>query len=198
MNEWLRHVAIPGVSLLLLTTACGEDREATGECRGTYLGEQVEWPIDGVYSRMRRDRFGLLETKLMLNYLPGGQGPFTAFGADTEFTRGLSVERSSGPLTVQLLVEDVRLAPEAGTPMKWWSATRSDANGSGPGFPLRSGIPASGTLTLEEVDSDFAEGHFVYRYASGDELTCTFNIPTPVAAGDAGGGSGGWDDDDDD
>ncbi|WP_342380373.1 hypothetical protein NVS55_12330 [Myxococcus stipitatus] len=198
MNERIRCAAVPGVALLLFTTACGDDRVATGECRGTHAGESVDWPIDGVYSRLERDRFGLLPTELKINYVPAGLDTLIAFGADAELTRGMSLERSSGPVTVQLLVQEDRLVPEGGTPVKWWRATRSGAGGSGPGFPLASGVPDSATLTLVEIDSDFAEGHFVYRYASGDELTCTFNIPTPAAAGDGGGAGGGGDDDDDD
>ncbi|AGC43760.1 putative lipoprotein [Myxococcus stipitatus DSM 14675] len=181
--------------MLPLTTSCGADREATGECRGTYRGEQVAWPIDGVSSRLGRDRFGFVPTWLWLNYLPGGQATLTAFGADVELTRGMSLERSSGPLTVQLLGVEVGLAPEEGTPVVRWMASYAVPHGAIAGFPHDSGIPASGTLTLDEVSDDSAEGRFVYRYASGDELTCTFNVPTPAAAGDAWRDTGDGDDD---
>lgn len=113
---------------------------------------------------------------------------------------GMSLKRSNGPLIVQLLPVDgnLYLAPEEGTPVVYWSASHADANGTIAGSPQTSGLPASGTVTLEEVGDDYAEGHFVYRYANGDELTCTFNIPTPNAAGDAWDDSAGDDDDDDD
>ncbi|MCP3059797.1 hypothetical protein LXT21_13515 [Myxococcus sp. K38C18041901] len=199
MNEWLRRAAAPGLVTLLLTTACGDSREATGECRGTLQAEQVDWPIDGEDSRLVRDRFGFITPWLFLNYLPDGQATLSAFGADVELADGTSLARGDVPRTAQLLNTGFDLAPEQGSAVKSWQATRADSVGSGTGFPERSGVPANGTLTLEVLADDHAEGRFVYRYANGDELTCTFDVPTPAAAGSIwDGGGGGGDDDDDD
>ena len=48
-------------------------------------------------------------------------------------------------------------------------------------------------MTLERVIPDHAEGHFIYRYANGSELTCTFDVPDRLfvepapPTGDVGG-----------
>jgi hypothetical protein len=158
----------------------------------------VDWPIDGEYSRLTRDRFGVIDPLLFISYLPDGQATLSDFGVDIELVDGAAFDRGDAPRTAQLVNTGAALAPEEGSGVKRWRPTRSDSGGSGTGYPERSGVPASGTLTVEVLADDHAEGHFVYRYASGDELKCTFDIPTPAAAGSVWDGAGDGDDDDDD
>ncbi|AKF86408.1 hypothetical protein MFUL124B02_26305 [Myxococcus fulvus 124B02] len=197
MNEWLRRAAVPGVVTLLLTTACGDSREATGECRGAYLGAQVDWPIDGEYSRLVRAPLGFTTPWLFLKYTANGQDRLLNFGADVELANGAELERGQAPRTARLINTDTDLAPEQDSAVKTWRAMWAGTAGSGSGFPDGSGVPASGTFTLEVLADDHAEGRYVYQYANGDELTCTFDVPTPAAAGSIWDGAGDGDDDDD-
>lgn len=176
------RTALPWFAIALLTSACGA--EATGECTGTHAGERVNWPIDGESTR-------LVGATLHLDYLPEGSAGLTAFGAEVRLSnRGFAEE--DAPRTVQLVRELERLSPEETSLVVGWDGMVGMRNGFGTGYPEASGVPASGTLTLDVLDSDHAEGRFVYRYEDGNELTCTFNAPTPAAAGDIS------DDDEDD
>jgi hypothetical protein len=184
------------MACVLLTTACGT--EATGECRGTHLGESVNWPIDDESARLVRtisDRYENRATWLFLKYLPGGSAGLTSFGAHVQLVDGVSIDAQSGSRTVQLVKEESDLSPEEDSLVVGWEGRVGTQRSYGSGYPEASGVPMAGSLTLDVVDSDHAEGRFVYRYADGNELTCTFNVPTPAAAD---GALGGDDEDDDD
>lgn len=185
------RVITPIIVSALLTTACGTD--ATGECRGTYRGASVTWPIEGEASRWEPAR-----TRIVLQYTPQRPSTMKGFGANVHLVSGASVRGT--PVTIALSNEaGVRLAPEAGTLVEGWYGTVWPSSGSGmtSGFPSVSGVPMGGSVTLEAVNEDYAAGRYVYRYEDGSELTCTFNAPSPARAAGIWGGDGDDDDDDD-
>lgn len=192
------RAVIPIIASALLTTACGTD--ATGECTGTHLGAQVKWPIDAELSRWvpyGAGGNGVTGTWIDLSYLPQKDAVLTEFGVDIRLVNGTQVR--GAPVTVGLANEEARrLVPEPDSVVEGWLAhvvTRTSV-GSPTGYPVESGVPMAGTLTLEEVNEDFAAGKYVYRYEDGNELTCTFNVPSASRA--AGWLGGDVDDDDDD
>ncbi|MFY1824927.1 hypothetical protein ACN47A_03370, partial [Myxococcus fulvus] len=148
-------------------------------------------------SRLVSDRFGFTTPWLFLKYRAEGQDRILNFGADVELTNGSELERGQAPRTARLINTGTDLAPEQDSAVKTWRATWAGTAGSGAGFPEGSGVPASGSFTLEVLADDHAEGRYVYQYASGDELTCTFDVPTPEASESIWDGAGDGDDDDD-
>lgn len=199
MPSVLTRAVLPFIAIALLTTACGTD--PTGECRGTYLGARVNWPIDAEYSRLERQisgRLGNRSVRLTLRYSPNGSSGLTDFGANVVLVDNATV--SDGPVTVLLDDNDRgELVPESTSLVVDWAGmvgTRNSYVRSG--FPEASGVPTAGSVTLAEVTDDFAAGQYVYHFAEGSELTCTFNVPTPARADGLFGGDVDPDDDDDD
>ncbi|MFY2561150.1 hypothetical protein ACN469_26345 [Corallococcus terminator] len=189
MNYPSRLAALSWMTTALLLTACG-GRDATGECRGNHLGESVNWPIDGENSWVSDDYSA---NTVYLTYLPRGQAGLTGFGAEIGLTGG-SISSSR---TVALISTESGLELAENSLVLDWDGTVSTSSGYGTGFHEVSGIPAGGSVTIDVVDDERAAGRFVYRYSNGDELTCTFDAPTPAAAEGIFGGGGGDDDDDD-
>jgi hypothetical protein len=161
-----------------------------GECTGTYQGQEVAWPILSnsvqIYSSHPD---GSTNTKLSLNYTTQGFKGLLGFGADI-LLMGEPLFEGVGSRTVKLMSTESRLVPEDTSLVREWEGN------VGPGqigYLVPPGIPVEGSVTLERVVPDHAEGHFIYRYANGGELTCTFNVPdrpyvepTPYT-GDVGG-----------
>ena len=195
MSPLILRSALPLLALTLLTTACGT--EAAGECRGTHAGEEVNWPIDDDSARIVRttsDGYGNQSTWLYLDYLPDGSAGLTRFGAHVELVNGVSIDAEEEARTAGLVKKEEALVPEEDSLVLRWQGMIGTQRGFGSGYPEDSGVPQSGSLTLDVVDDDHAEGRFVYRYADDTELTCTFNVPTPAVAD---GAAGDGDDDDD-
>lgn len=190
MNCLSLRTALSWMATALFLTACG-GRDATGECRGKHLGVSVNWPIDGENSWVSDSS---PVNTVTLSYLPRGHADMTSFGVEM----GLTSTTLSDSRTVALINKVVELEPEENSLVRDWEATRSTSTESGRGYHAESGVPASGSLTLDVVDDEHAAGRFVYRYGNGDELTCTFDAPTPAAAEGIFGGGGDVDDDDDD
>ncbi|AKQ64506.1 putative lipoprotein [Myxococcus hansupus] len=161
----------------------------------------MNWPIDTEYSRLERqlsDRLGIRTVRLLLYYAPNGSAGLTDFGANVRLVDNATV--SNGPVTVFL--DDNgrgRLVPESTSLVVDWEGLVGTRHASvGTGYPEASGVPMAGSVTLVEVTDDFAAGHYVYHFADGSELTCTFNIPTPERADGWWDGDVEYDDDDDD
>ncbi|GHG63046.1 hypothetical protein GCM10012319_02270 [Comamonas sp. KCTC 72670] len=198
MPSVLPRAVLPVIASALLTTACGTD--PTGECRGTHLGARVNWPIDVESSRLERRLSGSLGNRtvqLNLRYIPNGDAGLTDFGAFVRLVDNAKV--SNGPVTVLLVGNGgARLVPESTSLVLEWDGIVGTRGFTGSGYPEASGVPLAGSVTLAEVTGDFAAGHYVYHFADGSELTCTFNIPTPARADGLLGGDVDVDDDDDD
>ncbi|WP_240356243.1 hypothetical protein [Myxococcus eversor] len=189
MNCLGLRAALSWMAAALLLTACG-GRDATGECRGKHLGVSVNWPIDGEASVFVDLNIG---DTVFLTYLPRGHAGLKTFGAEINLLDG----ESSTSRTVALINRELRLEPEDNPLVVNWEGTRDTASESGKGFHAETGVPARGSVTIDVVDDEHAAGRFVYHYENGDELTCTFDAPTPEAAEGIWGGGGDGDDDDD-
>ncbi len=147
----------------------------------------------------RRLSGGLSNRSVQLNlrYSPNGDAGLTAFGANVRLVDNAAV--SNGPVTVLLAGNGAgRLVPESTSLVLEWDGLVGTRGFTGSGYPEASGVPLAGSVTLAEVARDFAAGHYVYHFADGSELTCTFNIPTPARANGLFGGDVDVDDDDDD
>jgi len=99
---------------------------------------------------------------------------------------------------VKLLPQQDRLVPEETSLVRRWEA---NTGGVGSAYLSPPGVPVEASVTLNRVTPDHTEGQFIYRYADGGMLTCTFDVPDRVYddGQDSGGGCGGdYDDDDDD
>lgn len=195
MNCLSLRAALPWMATALFLTACGGGRDATGECRGTYLGEAVVWPIDGVASRLMDEAYD--SNWVNLTYLPRGQAGLTGFGVDILLDKDRRIDEGSGSRTVLLINKETEFAPEVNLLVHGWYGTLRKSSGSGRGYHEASGLPRGGSVTFDVVDDKRAAGHFIYRYENGDELTCTFDAPTPAEAEGIFGGAGDGDDDDD-
>ncbi|RKG75244.1 hypothetical protein, partial [Corallococcus terminator] len=167
------RTVLPLLSLALLASAC--DPQATGECKGTHLGKSVNWPIstNAVLTRIDFLEDGTPSTLIDLSYTPDSVEGLQEFGVDIQLVRGASVEEGAAK-TVKLLPQEDRLVPEETSLVsRWWGNT----GGTQVGYLAVPGVPVEGSVTLDRVALDHAEGHFVYRYADGGELTCTFDVP---------------------
>ncbi|RYZ43088.1 MAG: hypothetical protein EOO71_04980 [Myxococcaceae bacterium] len=180
---------LPLLACALLSTAC--DPQPKGECKGTHLGQSVNWPIstNAVLTRIDFLEDGTPSTLIDLSYTPEGVEGLEEFGVDIQMVRGASVEEDASK-TVKLLPQGDKLHPEETSLVsRWWGNM-----GTAVGYLAAPGVPVEGSVTLDRVALDHAEGHFVYRYADGGELTCTFDVPELVLVG-GGDGDGDYDDD---
>ncbi|MFE8603093.1 hypothetical protein [Archangium violaceum] len=185
----------------LLIPSCHSTPKPTGECTGTYLGQSVTWPLTlNSYQPTLIDSDGSVHTQIQLNYTPNGVSGLVNWGVRITLTGEPRFEASSSR-TVKLQPQQERLVPEETSLVRGWEGFTSQASA----YPTPPGVPVEGSVTLRRVTPDHAEGQFVYRYADGGVLTCTFDVPDRVyeedeqdSGGGCGGGGGGYDDDDDD
>ncbi|MBE4751670.1 hypothetical protein G4177_26200 [Corallococcus sp. ZKHCc1 1396] len=199
MTRFPSRTALPLLACALLASAC-EAPVASGECKGTHLGQSVNWPIssNAVLSRIDFMEDGTRSTAIELSYTPDGVEGLQDFGVDIKLVKDVKIQEG-GSKTVKLLPREDRLDPEETSLVLKWKGNMGDAEG----YLAAPGVPVEGSVTLDRIALDHAEGHFVYRYKDGGELTCTFNVPeyglTDITDdGDGGGGGGGGGDDDDD
>ncbi|MCY1076349.1 hypothetical protein [Archangium lansingense] len=183
----------------LLIPSCHSTPNPTGECTGTHLGRSVTWPLtsNSLQSTVS-DSDGSAHTRVQLNYTPNGVSELVNWGVSITLTGEPRFE-ASPPRTAKLLPQQDRLVPEEPSLVLMWEGFTS----SGSAYLSPPGVPVEGSLTLRRVTPDHAEGQFVYHYADGGILTCTFDVPDRLdddgQDSDVGcGGGGGYDDDDDD
>ncbi|RKH18765.1 hypothetical protein D7Y13_05820 [Corallococcus praedator] len=181
---------LPLFACALLLSAC--DPQPEGECKGTHLGQSVNWPIssNAVLTRIDFLEDGTPSTLIDLSYTPDRVEGLQEFGVDIQLVRGASVEEGEAK-TVKLFAKEDRLEPEDRSLVARWGG---NMGGTLMGYLAVPGVPVEGSVTLDRVALDHAEGHFVYRYADGGELTCTFDVPELVLVG-GGDGDGDYDDD---
>jgi hypothetical protein len=166
----------PWLVCALLTAACDWHPvpKPEGECTGTYKGQDVSWPITltSIQSDFSHSD-GSTNNQLSLNYTTEGFHGLQGFGASI-LLRGKPLFEGVGPLTVKLIPREGQLVPEEAALVREWEGNV----GTGQiGYLSPPGVPMEGSVTLERVIPDHAEGHFIYHYADGSELTCTFNVP---------------------
>jgi hypothetical protein len=143
---------------------------ATGECRGTYQGRRVRWPLQEFSALVHRDVQGELpSTFIDLDYTPEGEPYLEGFGVDIHLVEEARVDTD---LTVSLARRDTQLVPTQTSLVTRWVGSI----GSGAGYLSPPGVPVEGSVTLEDVTAYAAEGRFVYRYEDGGQLTCTFDV----------------------
>src|SRR4051794_8347433 len=167
MSRTPPRTVLPLLSLALLASAC--DPQATGECKGTHLGRSVNWPLstNAILTRISFLEDGTPSTLIDLAYTPDGVEGLQEFGVDIQLVRGASVDEGAAK-TVKLLPRGDGLHPEETSLVsRWWGNM-----GTTEGYLAAPGVPVEGSVTLDRVALDHAEGHFVYRYADGGELTC--------------------------
>ncbi|MCY1076319.1 hypothetical protein [Archangium lansingense] len=169
---------LPWLACALLTAACNLYQpvpEPEGECTGTYKGQDVSWPIittTSVQSNFSHSD-GSTNNQLSLHYTTEGFHGLQGFGASI-LLRGKPLFEGVGPLTVKLVPREGQLVPEETSLVRKWEGNV----GTGQiGYLSPPGVPMEGSVTLARVIPDYAEGHFIYHYADGSELTCTFNVP---------------------
>ncbi len=167
---------LPWLACALLTAACdySPPLKPVGECKGTYQGQDVTWPI---ITSSRQIAFshpdGSMNTKLSLQYTPQGFNGLQGFGASI-LLMGKPLFEGGGSQTVRLISREMQLVPEETSLVREWEGNV----GTGQiGYLAPPGVPVDGSVTLERVIPDHAEGHFIYHYANGSELTCTFDVP---------------------
>ncbi|HEX8702203.1 MAG TPA: hypothetical protein VF815_25450 [Myxococcaceae bacterium] len=180
----------------LLTASCDLIPKPSGECTGTHLGQSVAWPItlNSTHSGLS-DMDGSQRALINLNYTPQNVQGLPSFGADIILTSETQFEAGS-PRTVKLLLQQDRLVPEETSLVLRWEGKTSPG---GSAYLTPPGVPMEGSVTLNQVTPDHAEGQFVYRYTDGGVLTCTFDVPDRIYDdGDDSDWGGGGDDDDDD
>ncbi|WNG30188.1 hypothetical protein F0U62_43885 [Cystobacter fuscus] len=186
----------------LLIPSCHSIPKPAGECTGTHLGQSVAWPLTLNSHQSTLINFdGSEHTRVQLNYTPNGVPGLESLGVSLTLT-GMPRFEASPPRTVKLLPQQDRLVPEETSLVRAWEGTTGRGSDA---YLTPPGVPVEGAVTLRRVTPDHAEGQFVYRYADGGMLTCTFDVPDRVyddgqdSGGDSGcGGGGGYDDDDDD
>lgn len=143
---------------------------ATGECRGTYQGRRVRWPLQESSSLLYRSGQGELpETFIDLDYTPEGEPVLEGFGVDIHLVEEAGVDQDR---TVSLMPREGQLVPTESSLVTRWVGNV----GSGAGYLSPPGVPVEGSVTLEDVTALAAQGRFVYRYADGAALTCTFDV----------------------
>ncbi|OJT17190.1 hypothetical protein BO221_46565 [Archangium sp. Cb G35] len=186
----------------LLIPSCHSTPKPTGECTGTHLGQSVAWPLSLSSHHSTLINLDLsAHTRIQLNYKPTGVPGLESLGVNLTLTGEPQFEESV-PRTVKLLPQQDRLVPEEISLVRSWEGT---TGGGSNAYITPPGVPVEGSVTLRRVTPDHAEGQFVYRYADGGVLTCTFDVPDRVyeeddqdSGGGCGGGGGGYDNDDDD
>jgi len=196
MTQFTPRGVLALLTCALLTASCDLIPKPSGECTGTHLGQSVSWPItlnstQGSLSEIDGSR----HTQLELNYTPRGVQGLEGFGATIVLMGELQFEAGT-PRTVKLLPQQSSLVPEETSVVRRWEGHTGVGASE---YLTPPGVPVEGSVTLNQVTPDHAEGQFIYRYADGGMLTCTFDVPDRIYDdGDIGGGGGGDDDDDDD
>ncbi|WP_434299193.1 hypothetical protein [Corallococcus exiguus] len=90
------------------------------------------------------------------------------FGVDIHLVADARVKNR----TVSLTPREARLMPTESSLVTRWVGNI----GSGTGYQSPPGVPVEGSVTLKDATAYAAQGHFVYRYADGGGLTCTFDV----------------------
>lgn len=175
----MRAMALPPRTVLpLLACALGVSScywlddlpRATGECRGTYQGRRVRWLLQEFSALVHRSGQGELpDTFIDLDYTPEDEPVLEGFGVDIHLVEGVRVEKAR---TVSLIPRETQLVPTESSLVTRWVGNI----GAGAGYLSPPGVPVDGSVTLEDVTASAAQGRFVYRYADGDTLTCTFDV----------------------
>ncbi|MBN8233426.1 hypothetical protein JYK02_38500 [Corallococcus macrosporus] len=143
---------------------------ATGECVGTHEGRRVHWPLQERSSLVHRSVQGELpDTFIDLDYTPDGEPVLEGFGVDIHLVEGARVKEDR---TVGLQPRQGQLVPVEPSLVTRWVGNIGGASG----YLSSAGVPVEGSVTLDEVSASAAEGRFVYRYADGGALTCTFEV----------------------
>ncbi|MBN8465457.1 hypothetical protein JYJ95_02985 [Corallococcus exiguus] len=168
------RVVLPLLACALCVSSCfwldDEFPRATGECRGTHQGRRVRWPLDEYSSLVHRSVQGELPaTFIDLDYTPEDEPVLEGFGVDIHLVEGARVEADR---TVNLLSREGQLVPSERSLVTGWVGNI----GGDTGYLPVPGVPVEGSVTLDELSQWVAQGHFVYRYADGSALTCTFDV----------------------
>ncbi|GMU06502.1 hypothetical protein [Corallococcus caeni] len=143
---------------------------ASGECVGTHQGRRVHWPLLEESSLVHRSEQGELpDTFVDLDYTPDGEPALEGFGVDIHLVEGARVEEDR---TVGLHPQQGQLVPAEPSLVTRWVGNI----GGSSGYLAVPGVPVEGSVTLDELSGAAAEGRFVYRYADGGQLTCTFEV----------------------
>ncbi|MBN8233427.1 hypothetical protein JYK02_38505 [Corallococcus macrosporus] len=198
MFRLLSRTALPLLACALSITGCDSVPKPEGECRGAYGAQSVVWPIDENSVMSGFLPFdGTQGTQLHLAYVADGAPELASFGVDIHIPGEPTV--AGAPWTVELLRQgDALVSQDTSRVSEWGAFTDLGRDG----FSSVTGVPVEGTLTLDRLiqGDGQAQGRFVYRYETGGELTCTFNITDRLyfddSDWDSGGGGGGDDDDD--
>ncbi|WP_148282396.1 hypothetical protein [Corallococcus coralloides] len=131
----------------------------------------MRWPLEEQSSLVHRSFQGELpDTFIDLDYTPEDEPVLEGFGVDIHLVEGARVEEDR---TVNLFSREGRLAPAEPSLVTAWVGNIGEDSG----YLSVPGVPVEGSVTLDEVSPWAAQGHFVYRYADGGELTCTFDVP---------------------
>ncbi len=193
------RIALALLTCAVLSPSCDSIPKPAGECTGTHLGKTVTWPL-AVYSHQSVlvDVDGSVHTQLQLTYTADGVPGLESLGAGITLTGEPRFEAGS-PRTVNLLPQQDRLVPEETSLVRAWAGYTGGGSGA---YLTPPGVPVEASVTLNRVTPDHAEGQFVYRYADGGMLTCTFDVPDRVYddgqdSSDSGGCGGGGGDGDD-
>ncbi|MFP2908410.1 hypothetical protein ACLESD_25825 [Pyxidicoccus sp. 3LFB2] len=195
------RIALVLLACTALSPSCDSIPKPAGECTGTHLGKTVTWPL-AVYSHQSTlsDVDGSVHTQIQLAYTVNGVPGLESLGSNFTLTGEPRFEGGS-PRTVKLLPQQDRLVPEETSLVRAWEGNTGGASSA---YLTPPGVPVEASVTLDRVTPDHAEGQFVYRYADGGMLTCTFDVPDRIyddgqdSDSDSGGGCGGGGDDDDD
>ncbi|WP_223637720.1 hypothetical protein [Corallococcus sp. EGB] len=147
---------------------------ATGECRGTHQGRRVRWPLQESSALVHRSEQGELpDTFIDLDYTPEDEPVLEGFGVDIHLVEDARVKQDR---RVGLTSREAQLVPTESSLVTRWVGNI----GSGAGYLSPPGVPVEGSVTLEDLTEFAAQGRFVYRYADGGELTCTFDVMKDV------------------
>lgn len=162
------------------TLAVGCDSSQKGVCQGTHLGQSVNWPIDEEmtsFDRTNPDRYGNKKTFFRLRYVTDSlkSKGIHAMGVDIAFNGD---PRIDSPVSYDWVPdEQTDRGPDANfNGGDYWTPYAVSANDNWTQKYIEPGPPKSATLTLEHIDTAEAQGHFVYRYADGSELACSFDL----------------------
>jgi hypothetical protein len=187
------RTTLPWLACALLTAACGDyspPPKPVGACKGTYQGQDVSWPISWSSVQVYvRHSDGSTNTRLSLSYTIQGFKGLLGFGANI-LLMGEPQFEAVGSRTVKLISRDSQLVPEETSLVREWEGHIGQGQ---IGYLAPPGVPVEASVTLERVTPDHAEGHFIYHYANGSELTCTFDVPDRLyddGLPDDGGSSG--------
>lgn len=116
---------------------------------------------------------GSTNAQLSLQYTTQGFKGLLGFGADI-LLMGKPQFEAAGSRTVQLIPRESQLVPEETSLVREWEGNVGQGQ---TGYLAPPGVPVEGSVTLERVTPDHTEGQFIYHYANGSELTCTFDVP---------------------